>query len=43
VILLATAIMLTYPLTEKAFRHIVTDLAQRRGASVTPTAAGAQT
>jgi glucuronide carrier protein len=43
VILIATAIMLTYPLTEKAFRHIVTDLAQRRGASVTPAAAGAQT
>jgi glucuronide carrier protein len=30
VILAATAVMLTYPLTEKAFRTLVADLAQRR-------------
>jgi glucuronide carrier protein len=33
VILVATAIMLSYPLTEKAFRRLVAELAQRRAAS----------
>jgi Na+/melibiose symporter-like transporter len=32
VILAASAVMLTYPLTEQAFRSLVGDMAQRRAA-----------
>lgn len=43
VILGATAIMLAYPLTEKVFRRVVAELAQRRAASEMSAAAGAPT
>jgi glucuronide carrier protein len=41
VILCATALMLTYPLTEKAFRGLVADLAQRRAAGDARSSGGA--
>ena len=37
----ATAVMLAYPLTEKAFRAVVAELAQRRAAQAISTPAGA--
>jgi glucuronide carrier protein len=43
VILGATAIMLAYPLTEKVFRRLVAELAQRRASSEMPAAAEAPT
>jgi glucuronide carrier protein len=38
----ATAVMLTYPLTERAFRTIVAELAERRAGRGTPLPAGAE-
>jgi len=43
VILVATAVMLGYPLTEKAFRRIVAEIAQRRVGGGLETAVGAPT
>ena len=43
VILAATAVMLGYPLTEKAFRRIIAEIAQRRVADEVDAALGAPT